>query len=109
MGRVSNEFKNLTKPVLQFLIQKEATAKNLKACRRVLESILRSRASEKKNRYKQELDNMFQNLCVALQDKQDLKKKLEEEGKSYERLGRKYSELSDRYFRLLTKIKTSKN
>ena len=62
MGRDSKEFKDLTKPVLRFLIEKEATAKNLKACRRVLESILKSRASEKKNRYKQQLDNI--GLCI---------------------------------------------
>jgi folylpolyglutamate synthase/dihydropteroate synthase len=48
MGRVSKEFKNLTKNVSQFLTEQETTQKNLKACRRVLESILKSRASEKK-------------------------------------------------------------
>ena len=89
MGRVSKEFKNLTKKVPEFLIEKEATAKNLKACRRVLESILRSRASEKKNRYKEELDNIFKNLCVAQQDKEDLEKNLKLYRKKTNVFGRK--------------------
>ena len=106
MGRVSKEFKNLTKKVPEFLIEKEATAKNLKACRRVLESILRSRASEKKNRYKEELDNIFKNLCVAQQDKEDLEKKLEALQEENQRLRQKKNDWYDKYLRL--QIKTSK-
>ena len=107
MGRVSKEFKNLTKKVPEFLIEKEATAKNLKACRRVFESILRSRASEKKNRYKEELDNIFKNLCVAQQDKEDLEKKLEALQEENQRLRQKKNDWYDKYLRL--QIKTSKN
>lgn len=106
MGRVSKEFKNLTKKVPQFLIEKETTQKNLKACRRVLESILRSRASEKKNRYKAELDNIFKNLCVAQQDKADLEKKLEVLEEENQRLREKKNDWYDKYLRL--QIKTSK-
>ena len=107
MGRVSKEFKNLTKKVPEFLIEKETTQKNLKACRRVLESILRSRASEKKNRYKKELDNIFKNLCVAQQEKEDLKKKLEALQKENQRLLEKKNDWYDKYLRL--QVKTSKN
>ena len=107
MGRVSKEFKNLTKKVPQFLIERETTKKNLKACRRVLESILRSRASEKKNRYKEELDNIFKNLCIGLQDKEEMEQKLKLLQEENQRLREKKNDWYDKYLRL--QIKTSKN
>ena len=107
MGRTSKEHKTLTKPVLRFLIDRESTAKNLKVCRQVLESILKSRASERKNMYKEQLDNIFKNLCVSNSDKEDLKKKVVATQKDKTKLKKQYDELSNKYFRLLSK--TSKN
>jgi hypothetical protein len=107
MGRVSKEFKNLTKNVSQFLTEQETTQKNLKACRRVLESILKSRASEKKKRYKQQLDNMFKNLCVGLDTNEKLQKQLDESRKENARLRQKKNEWHDKYLRLQTKTSKS--
>ena len=102
MGRNSKEFGELTRGVQKFKLSDESTQKKLTVCRRLLESILKSRGSERKQMYKTQLDNCFKNLCS---DVTHHEKRLLESNKTIDRLKVNVNQLEDKYHRLALKLK----
>ena len=102
MGRNSKEFGELTRGVLEFKLSDESTQKKLTVCRRLLESIIKSRGCERKQMYKTQLDNCFKNLCA---DVTHHEKKLLESNKTIDRLQKNVNQLEDKYHRLALKLK----
>ena len=80
MGRVSKQHKILTSNVLAFLLEPESIQKNLQAGLKVLESYAKTRNSQRKQRFKEELTNVLKHLCVdsyeSADSLQEAKKKI---------------------------------
>ena len=100
MGRLSKEHHDMQKKQLRFLLEQETVQKRLKICQTLLESILKTRSGNRKNKYKEELKSVHEFLCVKANDHDELKQKYKELEKKYEHSQRKNSDLSDRNVRL---------
>ena len=64
MGRLTKEHKFLTSKILGFHLEPQSIQKNLEISLNVLESYRKTRNSERKKRYKEQLTNIFSHLCL---------------------------------------------
>ena len=108
MGRLSKEYHEMQKKQFSFRLKNETVEKRLKICQGLLESILKTRAGVRKNKYKQELRNVHEFLCVKAEQHEQLKKKYAQLEAKYAQTERKKAELSDRCVRLEFKQSNSK-
>ena len=101
---VSKERNELTsgKGCYTFLLERDDTAKKLKICNKLLDSILKTKSNNKtrRDKYISELRNCFKKLCVQSTDLIEVKEKLQETRNDLERQGRKRAELQDRVVEL---------
>ena len=100
MGRLSKEHHEMQKKQFNFRLQNETVQKRLKICQGLLESILKTRAGNRKNKYKEELRKVHEFLCVKAESHEQLRKRYAELEAKYEQSERKKAELSDRCVRL---------
>ena len=70
MGRNTKEKNLLTKKVLSFLLDTETTKEKLKVCFMTLDSLSRSRSSTRRKHFRDQMELIFQNLCVHSTDKE---------------------------------------
>ena len=108
MGRLSKEHHEMQKKQLNFRLQNETVQKRLKICEGLLESILKTRSGIRKNKYKQELKNVHEFLCIKAESHDQLKKRYAELEAKYAQSERKKAELSDRLIRLDFHLKDTK-
>ena len=74
MGRLSREHHEMQKKQLNFRLQDETVQKRLKICQGLLDSILKTRSGIRKNKYKNELKNVHEYLCLQAESHEQLKK-----------------------------------
>ena len=64
MGRLTKEHKFLTSNILGYLLEPEEVQKKLEISLNVLESFRKTRNSDRKKKYKEQLINIFKHLCL---------------------------------------------
>ena len=74
MGRLSKTFHEMQKKQLSCYLEPENVQERLKICQQLLDSILKTRSGVRKNKYKDELRNVHEFLCVRNQEFEELKK-----------------------------------
>ena len=100
MGRLSKEHHEMQKKQLNFRLQDETVQKRLKICQGLLDSILKTRSGNRKTKYKNELRNVHEFLCVQSDSYEQLKKRYAELEAKYAQSEKKKADLSDRLVRL---------
>ena len=100
MGRLSKEHHQMQEKQSNFRLQDETVQKRLKICQGLMDSILKTRSGIRKNKYKQELKNVHEFLCIRAESYENLKKRYAELDARYTVSERKKAELSDRLVRL---------
>ena len=100
MGRLSKEHHEMQKKQPAFRLEDETVQKRLKICQSLLDSILKTRAGNRKTKYKNELKSVHEYLCVKAESHEQLKKRYAELEAKYAQSERKKAELSDRCVRL---------
>ena len=108
MGRLSKTFHLMQKKQPISYLENENVQEKLKICDQLLASILKTRSGVRKNKYKQELRNVLEFLCVKHQDLEELKKKYKDLHTKNIRTQVKNTELSDRNIRLEFKLANAK-
>ena len=108
MGRLSKTFHQMQKKQPSSYLEPENVQERLKICQQLLESILKTRSGVRKNKYKDELRNVHEFLCVRNQEFEELKKKYKDLHTKNIRTQVKNTELSDRNIRLEFKLANAK-
>ncbi len=80
-----------------FLLEREDTEKKLTCCRKVLASLEKSRSSERRAMYREQLDNAFKRLSADSTDVTMYRDKLKKARSDCERESRKRAEYCDLY------------
>ena len=108
MGRLSKTFHEMQKKQHSSYLEPENVQERLKICQQLLDSILKTRSGVRKNKYKDELRNVHEFLCVRNQEFEELKKKYKDLHTKNIRTQVKNTELSDRNIRLEFKLANAK-
>ena len=74
MGRLSKTHHEMQKKQHSSYLEPENVQERLKICQQLLDSILKTRSGVRKNKYKDELRNVHEFLCVRNQEFEGLKK-----------------------------------
>ena len=85
MPRPTKRFLKLTREVNPALLTSPETTEKLKVFSQLLEQFSRTRHSDRKKKYKQQLTTVFQRLCLEAEDSQREVRALEKEVSSLER------------------------
>ena len=108
MGRLSKTYHEMQKKQHSSYLEPENVQERLKICQQLLDSILKTRSGVRKNKYKDELRNVHEFLCVRNQEFEELKKKYAELRKKNIHTQIKNTELNDRNIRLEFKLSNTK-
>ena len=85
MGRLPKLHKELiTKKSFKFLLERKTTEERLKAVSNITESLLKSRSSDRRQKFRHQLNNAHQVLCVTATDFDELRDKYNELNSKYE-------------------------
>lgn len=103
MGRNTKEKNDLLKKVFIFKDDKSVQEK-LKVCLSTLESLMKSRSSERRKHFKSQMEQIFKNLCVDSRDKEMFLKKITVLREEYAQQSTKRTELQDQVNTLQHKI-----
>ena len=95
MGRLSLEHKRLLKPILRYKLEPREVQERIKACEKVLNSVLRSRGMRKKM-YKEQLMQALKYLAVESHVQIFLRKKIKDLEEENTNLRRKINEVTER-------------
>lgn len=93
MGRLSKEHKELiTKKSFRFLLERKTTEERLKAVSSITESLLKSRSSDRRQKFRDQLRNAHEVLCVTSTDFSELREKYNQLNSKYEQVLKKRTE-----------------
>ena len=79
----------------RWLLEREDTKKKLKICNKLLDSLLKTRAGARREKYHLDLRNSLKKLCILSTDLIETKAKLQEVKADYSRESRKRADLQD--------------
>ena len=108
MGRLSKTFHEMQKKQHISDLTEPSVQERLRICQQLLDSILKTRSGVRKNKYKDELRNVHEFLCVRNQEYEELKKKYKELQTKNIHTQVKNTELNDRNIRLEFKLSNAK-
>ena len=95
--------KDLVKPRPAFLKEWDDTKSKIQACMAVLDSVLKSRSSVRKNEYKEQLTRMLESLAIDSTDLQETRAQRDEARAKFARADKKRCEAIDKLLRYKVK------
>ena len=104
MGRNTKEKNLLTKKVFSFLLDNETTKEKLKVCGTTLESLMKCRSSTRRKHFRDQMELIFQNLCVHSTDKEMYLKRYLKVKSDFSKETVRRTELQDRVITLEHRI-----
>lgn len=103
MPRRNKVHKTLVKPRPAFLKERDDSRLKIEACLAVLDSVLKSRSSVRKNEYKEQLTRMIESLAIDSTDLQETRAQRDEARAKFERADRLRCEATDKLLRYKVK------